>query len=127
MKKLISIICLVAVAQFSIFAQERSEANKPGAGGAQFKVTCEVPSTIFVDEITATSATIHWNTTGAAYYKVQYYNVKDPQDSGLLMTNLGSVMLDNLQPCATYRFVISAKCPGGVSRSVIQAFSTTCR
>lgn len=124
MKKLIAIFFLIACIPLFSIAQNRSDAYKPGSANPQLKATCDAPTTVFVDEINATSATIHWNTTGAAYYIVQYFNPKNPQDKGTLMTNLGSVVVDNLQPCTTYRFIITAKCPGGNSRAVQQAFIT---
>ncbi len=89
-----------------------------------FKEGCGKPSSIFIDEITSTSATIHWNTNGAMHYKVVYINNKDKTDRGALITPLGSVAIDNLTPCNNYQVIIIAKCPDGIYRSYPQVFST---
>ena len=122
MKKIITrIISLVVLT--SMQAQQRNDIQV-GGNNTQFKNGCGAPVGVFVDEITAISATIHWNTNGAAYYKVQFYNVNDPREKGTLMTNLGSVMLDNLSPCGTYKFIITAKCADGFSKTQVMTFRT---
>lgn len=124
MKKILSLSILLLTLLLTVQAQERGDTFTPGKNTIVYKVGCGAPNGIYVDEITATSATIHWYTNGAAYYKVQYYNVNDPRENGTLMTNLGSVAVDELKPCSTYKFVITAKCPTGVSKSMVQMFST---
>lgn len=123
MKKILSIIILLTLLT-GLQAQGRVDTHKKGNVSTKTQIDCGSVQGVFVDEITATSATLHWNTNGAAYYKVQYYNVQDPREKGTLMTNLGSVAVDGLQPCATYKFVIHSKCPEGINRSQVQMFST---
>lgn len=123
MKKLLSIIILLALLS-GVQAQGRVDTHKKGNETVRQQIDCGIVQGIFVDEITATSATIHWYTNGAAYYKVQYYNVNDPRENGTLMTNLGSVAVDGLKPCTTYRFVITSKCPENINRSGVQMFGT---
>lgn len=123
MKKLITIIILLTLA-ITVNAQSRGIQAKKGQQTYKAPSECGAPQGIFVDEITANSVTIHWMTNGAAFYQIQYVNLRNPQEKGTLITNLGSVAIDNLQPCATYKFVIIAKCPDGLSRSRNQAFTT---
>jgi len=122
MKKLIA-LTISLLMLVSMQAQQRNDIQV-GGNQTQMKDGCGAPVGVFVDEITLISATIHWNTNGAAYYKVQFYNVNNPREKGTLMTNLGSVMLDNLTPCATYRFIITAKCADGLSKTQAMSFST---
>jgi len=123
MKKILSIIILLTLLS-GVQAQGRADTHKKGKDVVSHQIDCGIVQGIFVDEITATSATIHWYTNGAAYYKVQYYNVRDPRENGTLMTNLGSVAVDGLKPCTTYKFVIYSKCPENINRSAVQMFST---
>lgn len=123
MKKLLSIIFLLAIA-ISVNAQGRVISGKNGQEGYKTPAPCGAVQGIFVDEITANTVTLHWATNGAAFYQIKYYNVRNPQETGTLTTNLGSVAIDNLLPCATYKFVIIAKCPDGMNRSRVQAFTT---
>lgn len=122
MKKLITLLISLLV----LTGMDAQQRNDISSGGSQIllKDGCGAPVGVFVDEITAISATIHWNTNGAAYYKVQFYNVNDPREKGTLMTNLGSVMLDNLSPCGTYKFIITAKCADGFSKTQVMTFRT---
>jgi hypothetical protein len=123
MKKLLTIIFLLTIAT-ALQAQNRGLQGKRGQQTYKTTSECGVPQGIFVDEITANSVTIHWMTNGAAFYQIHYYNTRNPQEKGTLMTNLGSVAIDNLQPCATYKFVIIAKCPDGLAKSRNQVFFT---
>lgn len=123
MKKLLSIIILLSIT-LAVNAQNRGIQAKRGNQTYKTPTACGTVQGIFVDEITANSVTIHWMTNGAAFYQVNYYNARNPQEKGTLMTNLGSVAIDNLQPCATYKFVIIAKCPDGLAKSRNQVFFT---
>ncbi len=85
---------------------------------------CGPVTGVFVDEITARTATVHWSTNGAMYYELKYINLKGPKDRATLVTNLGSVAIGNLMPCSTYRFVIISHCKDGLDHSDPQVFNT---
>jgi hypothetical protein len=125
MKKLTIIFAILLVTQISQ-AQMRVNTklrNMPHQNELM-KGSCGAATGIFVDEINSNSATIHWTTNGAKQFVVQYVNINDPKDKGMLITPFGSVALDNLTPCATYKFVILAKCVDGNYKSKPQMFVT---
>lgn len=125
MKKLTILIGIMLIAQFgqSQIRMHNQLRDMPHQN-AMMKSGCGDVTGIFVDEINAYSATIHWNTNGAAQYMVQYVNMNNRKDKGTLVTPLGSVALDNLTPCATYQFVVIAKCNDGNYKSHPQIFIT---
>lgn len=125
MKKLtiiLTILLMTQVAQSQIHMNNQVR-NMPHQN-EMMKGGCGAVTGIFVDEINASSATIHWTTNGANQYIVQYVNINNRKDKGSLVTRLGSVALDNLVPCGTYQFVIIAKCNDGNYKSRTQMFVT---
>jgi hypothetical protein len=128
MKKLTIIIsAILLITQITLQAQIGQEnRGRNVARGEQnmWKEGCGTPLGIFVDEITANSATIHWQSNGAKGYKVEIMELKNPSRKLTLITPLSSVAVGNLDPCKGYLFFIYAKCPYEVNRSEPQVFKT---
>lgn len=128
MKRLsILLTIFLLITQVSLQSQVRSDKtvrNNPAYDNSAFKSGCGVPTGIFVDEITSTSATLHWATNGARQYKIMIVNTDRPQEKGTLHTPLGSVAFDNLTPGCTYQVTIIARCEDRLYRSYPVRFTT---
>jgi hypothetical protein len=71
--------------------------------------TCSVPTGLFANNITSTSATLHWNSTGATTYKVRY-RVTGTTAWTLKGSSTNSKNLTGLTPATAYQWQIRSKC-----------------
>lgn len=80
-------------------------------------VACDIispPTGLFVDGITATSATLHWNAVpGADKYQVMINNIAVPADKFKKKPGTNSVTVGMLTPGSTYSCKVKTICPGG--------------
>ncbi len=93
----------------------RYQAFTPEDFGAP--VVCDIispPTGLFVDGITSTSATFHWNEVpGADKYQLMINNVAVPADKFKKKPGTNSTTVTTLTPGSTYSCKVKTICPGG--------------
>lgn len=72
------------------------------------------PTGLFADNLTPTSAKLHWNAvTGAEKYQVQGFNAAVPADKFKKKPVNNVTTITGLTPGSTYGFKVKTICPGG--------------
>ncbi len=84
---------------------------------------CPVPTGLFVNNITSTSAKLHWNNTGASNYRVRYRKVGTATWS-FKYPAANQVTVSGLQAASLYEWQVRSKClaPSG---TVLSNWSNT--
>ena len=113
---------LLAGYSYSGVSGDKTEANLGDADYWVIKLlgesNCNVPSGLSVSDLTATSATLHWDDAGAdaTGYKLQIINITDNSSNtinineGITSKNIGSAVLT---PGKDYAFRLRATCGDG--------------
>ena len=113
---------LLAGYSYSGVSGDKTEANLGDADYWVIKLlgesNCNVPSGLSVSDLTATSATLHWDDAGAdaTGYKLQMINITDNSSNtinineGITSKNIGSAVLT---PGKDYAFRLRATCGDG--------------
>lgn len=86
---------------------------------------CNVPSGLYSSGATGTSVSLHWNSTGALNYTINYKKSSDPNWS-VRTSSSNNITLSGLTQCNDYNFKVRSNCQSTKSEfSSIQNFSTT--
>lgn len=90
---------------------------------------CPVPTGLYANNITNTSAKLHWGSTGATNYRVRYRQIGTTTWTSKYPT-ANNVVLNGLLPSSLYEWQVRSKCqdPSGVvlsSWSSLSNFQTT--
>lgn len=90
--------------------------------------SCERPSTVTVDQVTPTTATLSWPAVaGALGYIVSYDTVNDQTNATTEVCSSTDITLTDLEADKTYYVWVQTDCANGVSESRTATFTTELR
>jgi Pregnancy-associated plasma protein-A/Secretion system C-terminal sorting domain/Fibronectin type III domain len=111
----------LATSRASLFTNNL--ACTPGAPPAN---TCNIPTGLFVTDITATQVTLNWPPAlGAERYYLQYRKDNQGQYTSLLLPFTNSFKLTGLSPQTQYAWRIHSHCYAGISQGSVHNLFTT--
>lgn len=86
---------------------------------------CVIPTGLFVDNITSSSAKLHWSDEYASSYTIQLKKTPNGVNQ-TFTTPTNSITINNLVGCSSYKFKVKAKCSTGgfTTFSPFSSFST---
>lgn len=114
-----------------IWKNDGSSFNNPSAAIDNFSIArlnCAKPTGLAISEITATSATLVWNseTDGLPWvYAYAPASEPEPADDAFSDINVNSIELEGLEDCTSYKFYLRKNCGAEAkSESVAISFQT---
>ncbi|MFI5218487.1 MAG: fibronectin type III domain-containing protein [Bacteroidia bacterium] len=84
--------------------------------------TCAVPTGLFTNNITSTSATTHWTSTGATSYRVRYRQVSTVAWT-IVSASTNSKNLTGLTPSTAYEWQVRSRCVNANGTITFSAWS----
>lgn len=73
-------------------------------------LACTAPTGLLSSAVTDTSATLTWNSTGAAFYEISYSTGTNPDQGTIVSLSGTSLTLSDLTPATTYNVYVRAAC-----------------
>ena len=113
-----------------MWKNDASAGSNPPAAIDNFHIAhldCAKPTGLAISEITATSATLVWNseTDGLPWvYAYAPASEPEPADDAFIDIDVNSIELEGLGDCTSYKFYLRKKCGEAFSESISIAFQT---
>ena len=113
-----------------MWKNDASAGSNPPAAIDNFHIAhldCAKPTGLAISEITATSATLVWNseTDGLPWvYAYAPASEPEPADDAFIDIDVNSIELEGLEDCTSYKFYLRKKCGEAFSESISIAFQT---